>query len=217
MIKARAKSERAAARASSLNNPMTAAYLSGDIATPSVEEQTTEAGPSQSHDEAESQPGNSSAAASAVDLHAPVEEPNTNGDGSATNADSSAPAPNPEESAPAPPPPTRLELLKAKPYLVQRFVRHILPILIDVYAASVALTVRSRCLMGLLKAVSFVEADDLKFILKVCHLCLEFILPTLMRVWEFSRYLWLVSSGRFYRLKIIPTWSSERYNSWNCC
>jgi E3 ubiquitin-protein ligase TRIP12 len=61
----------------------------------------------------------------------------------------------------------RLELLKEHPELVARFVKTILPVLVDVYAASVAVRVRTKVLMGLVKAVAFTDADSLKVTLRV--------------------------------------------------
>ncbi|KAF9454223.1 hypothetical protein P691DRAFT_809767 [Macrolepiota fuliginosa MF-IS2] len=59
-------------------------------------------------------------------------------------------------------PPDRTELLRSKPVVVGRFVQLLMPILIDVYAASVATPVRIKTLTGLLKAVSFLDADAIK-------------------------------------------------------
>ncbi|KXN92383.1 Ubiquitin fusion degradation protein 4 [Leucoagaricus sp. SymC.cos] len=59
-------------------------------------------------------------------------------------------------------PPDRTELLRAKPVVVGRFVQLLMPILIDVYAASVITPVRIKTLTGLLKAVSFLDADAIK-------------------------------------------------------
>ncbi|KAG8894296.1 Ubiquitin fusion degradation protein 4, partial [Tulasnella sp. 403] len=61
---------------------------------------------------------------------------------------------------------TRTEILREKPELVHRFLRIMVPVLVDVYAASVALQVRSRSLTGLLKAISWMDADELSAALK---------------------------------------------------
>lgn len=61
----------------------------------------------------------------------------------------------------------RIETLKGRPDLVHRFLHYLVPILVDVYAASVALQVRSRALTGILKAVSWMDGDDLLGVLKV--------------------------------------------------
>ncbi|KAJ7698902.1 hypothetical protein B0H17DRAFT_1196492 [Mycena rosella] len=69
----------------------------------------------------------------------------------------------PEEGAAAAP--DRFELLRSKPAVVGRFMQLMVPILIDVYAASVITPVRVKTLTGLLKAVSFLDADGLKRVL----------------------------------------------------
>ncbi|KAI0364359.1 hypothetical protein BV20DRAFT_1107706 [Pilatotrama ljubarskyi] len=56
----------------------------------------------------------------------------------------------------------RTELLRSHPEVVGRFLRLLVPILVDVYAASVITPVRVRTLTGLLKAVSFLDGDELK-------------------------------------------------------
>lgn len=61
--------------------------------------------------------------------------------------------------------PDRTELLRSKPTVVGRFMQLIVPILIDVYAASVITPVRVKTLTGLLKAVSFLDGDGLKRVL----------------------------------------------------
>ncbi|KAG6853894.1 hypothetical protein C0991_000359 [Blastosporella zonata] len=81
------------------------------------------------------------------------------------------PAPDATEEpavvAPTPTPTTldRTELLRSKPVVVGRFMQLMVPILIDVYAASVITPVRVKTLTGLLKAVGFLEADGLKQVL----------------------------------------------------
>jgi E3 ubiquitin-protein ligase TRIP12 len=76
-----------------------------------------------------------------------------------------------EEALPLPPPkePTvdRTELLRSKPAVVGRFMQLMVPILVDVYAASVITPVRVKTLTGLLKAVSFLDGDGLKRVLTV--------------------------------------------------
>ncbi|KAJ7780447.1 hypothetical protein B0H14DRAFT_3586076 [Mycena olivaceomarginata] len=72
----------------------------------------------------------------------------------------------PEEgTASALPAPDRLELLRSKPAVVGWFMGLMVLILIDVYAASVITPVRVKTLTGLLKAVSFLDADGLKRVL----------------------------------------------------
>ncbi|KAG6909327.1 hypothetical protein DXG01_000927 [Tephrocybe rancida] len=70
-----------------------------------------------------------------------------------------------EEPAAAPVALDRTELLRSKPAVVGRFMQLMVPILIDVYAASVITPVRVKTLTGLLKAVSFLDADGLKQVL----------------------------------------------------
>lgn len=66
------------------------------------------------------------------------------------------------------PPQDRTELLRSKPEVVGRFMQLTVPILVDVYAASVSTPVRIKTLTGLLKAVSFLGADELKRVFTVC-------------------------------------------------
>jgi len=58
-------------------------------------------------------------------------------------------------------------MLRGKPEVVGRFMQLIVPILVDVYAASVITTVRTKTLTGLLKAISYLEADGIKQVLTV--------------------------------------------------
>lgn len=66
----------------------------------------------------------------------------------------------------------RTELLRSKSKVVGRFLQLMVPILIDVYAASVITPVRVKTLTGLLKAVSFLDAEGLKRVLTVCLIVL---------------------------------------------
>ncbi|PPQ99844.1 hypothetical protein CVT26_009341 [Gymnopilus dilepis] len=61
--------------------------------------------------------------------------------------------------------PDRTDMLRSKPTVVGRFMQLLVPILIDVYAASVITPVRIKTLTGLLKAVSFLDSDGLKPVL----------------------------------------------------
>ncbi|KZT38098.1 hypothetical protein SISSUDRAFT_1062304 [Sistotremastrum suecicum HHB10207 ss-3] len=72
---------------------------------------------------------------------------------------SASPAPTPIKVEPAV---SRIELLHSIPEVVDRFMDLIVPILVDVYAASVITNVRVRALSSLLKAVSFLDGDGLK-------------------------------------------------------
>lgn len=55
----------------------------------------------------------------------------------------------------------RVEMLRERQSIVKRFTQLVLPTLVEVYAASVALHVRVKALTGMLKIVSFVEAEPL--------------------------------------------------------
>ena len=61
----------------------------------------------------------------------------------------------------------RTELLRSKPEVVGRFLHLMVPILVDVYAASVITPVRVKTLTGLLKAVSFLDGEELKQVFTV--------------------------------------------------
>ncbi|KAF8967730.1 hypothetical protein BDZ97DRAFT_1903295 [Flammula alnicola] len=61
--------------------------------------------------------------------------------------------------------PDRTDMLRSKPAVVGRFMQLLVPILVDVYAASVITPVRIKTLTGLLKAVSFLDSDGLKPVL----------------------------------------------------
>lgn len=61
----------------------------------------------------------------------------------------------------------RLKLLRDKPGVVSRFLYLIVPILFDVYSASVTLQVRMRCFTGILKATSFVDGIELENLYRV--------------------------------------------------
>jgi len=67
----------------------------------------------------------------------------------------------------AEPPSDRTELLRSEPEVVGRFIQLIVPILIDVYAASVITPIRVKTLTGLLKAVGFLEGAELRTALHV--------------------------------------------------
>ena len=74
----------------------------------------------------------------------------------------------PSTSVSAPPAkPDRTELLRAKAGVVGRFMQLIVPILIDVYAATVATPLRLKTLTGLLKATSFLDGEGIKSVLMV--------------------------------------------------
>lgn len=58
-------------------------------------------------------------------------------------------------------PPDRTDLLRGEIVVVSRFMRLMVPILVDVYAATVITPVRIKALNGLLKAVSFLAPQEL--------------------------------------------------------
>lgn len=86
---------------------------------------------------------------------------------SAPDAQSQPDADVPTVTASKEPPVSRIDLLRSKPEVVGRFMQLMVPILVDVYAASVVTPVRVKSLTGLLKAVSFLDADDLKRVFTV--------------------------------------------------
>jgi E3 ubiquitin-protein ligase TRIP12 len=92
---------------------------------------------------------------------------------------SAAPTPDQEAGSPvalelpqtSEPSMDRTELLRSNMAVVNKFMRLMVPILVDVYAASVITPVRIRTLTGILKAVSFLEAGGLKQVLHVSCTC----------------------------------------------
>ena len=66
--------------------------------------------------------------------------------------------------------PDRTELLRSHPEVVGRYMHLMVPILVDVYAASVIAPVRVKTLTGLIKAASFLDADELRRVFTVCLL-----------------------------------------------
>ena len=71
----------------------------------------------------------------------------------------------------------RVSLLKSRPELLGKFVKAIVPVLVDVYAATVAPRVRAKVLNGLVKAIAAAEQDHLKLTLEA---------STLFHVWKLS-------------------------------
>lgn len=65
--------------------------------------------------------------------------------------------------------PDRTDMLRSQPAVVARFMQLLVPILVDVYAASVITPVRIKTLTGLLKAVGFLDPEGLKPVLMVSH------------------------------------------------
>ena len=65
----------------------------------------------------------------------------------------------------------RITLLKSRPELVGKFIKAVVPVLVDVYAASVASRVRTKVLTGLVKAIASAEPEHLKVTLQVSAFC----------------------------------------------
>ena len=93
-----------------------------------------------------------------------------------TPADSPHEGDEPTPTSKESPPPDRTEMLRGKPEVVDRFMQLIVPILVDVYAASVITTVRIKTLTGLLKAISYLDADGIKRVLTVSGVVLGFVM-----------------------------------------
>ena len=137
MVKAKAKVERATARQAT----------SGATSTPATHPTMMVASPSPAH---ASPVAHDPAAADSGSAELPIQ-------------DAEAP-PLPPSKEPAV---DRTELLRSKPAEVGRFMQLMVPILVDVYAASVITPVRVKTLTGLLKAVSFLDGEGLKRVLTV--------------------------------------------------
>ena len=99
---------------------------------------------------------------------APATNPETPSQDVEDAVDSSAALPAVEATTATP---DRTEMLRSKQGVVGRFMQLLVPILVDVYAASVITPVRIKTLTGLLKAVSFLDPDGLKSVLLV-SLCI---------------------------------------------
>lgn len=166
MVKAKTKADRAAARAAASGGPKSVeatAPAALTAMTPVSGADDSSDGPataSQSHSAGEDQTDSHSQAASAAGEPADPAGPGAPTGSAPTPAASSRDKEKEKHSL-------RLSLLKEKPELVLGFMRSMVPILVDVYAASVAIQVRSRSLAGILKAVSWFDADDLTLVLKV--------------------------------------------------
>lgn len=143
--KAKAKSERAAARQAALQQQAAHSMLAAAIGGSSSIVPTNPSTPAANSEAATPAESVADAAEDAV-LPGPLAP------GAAT-AGSSAP--------------DRTELLKSKKEVVGRFMQLMVPILIDVYAASVITTVRIKTLTGLLKAISFLDGEEAQNVLTV--------------------------------------------------
>jgi len=106
--------------------------------------------------------------------------------GPASETATPTPADSPHEADESTPPnkesPDRTEMLRGKPDVVGRFMRLIVPILVDVYAASVITTVRIKTLTGLLKAISYLDADGIKRVLTVSRDSTRFSMQGINRI-----------------------------------
>ncbi|KAK6908083.1 hypothetical protein I203_102084 [Kwoniella mangroviensis CBS 8507] len=60
----------------------------------------------------------------------------------------------------------RFELLQSNPEIIGKFIKAVVPVLVDVYAASVVFRVRAKVLSGLVKAIAFANAEQLKSTLR---------------------------------------------------
>jgi E3 ubiquitin-protein ligase TRIP12 len=138
MVKAKAKADRAAARLAAHQAHVAAQVLVGGEPSSTVIAPTVDR---------EASP------ATGTDL--PSQEVDEAGDHMAVEAAESEVVPD------------RTEMLRSKSAVVAKFMQLLVPILIDVYAASVITPVRIKTLTGLLKAVSFLDGDGLKRVLMV--------------------------------------------------
>ena len=109
----------------------------------------------------------------------------------------------------------RSELLRSKPEVVGRFMQLMVPVLIDVYAASVITSVRLKTLTGLLKAVGFLDTEDLKQVFSVR--LFYYLLNRAFANFISSLFRWLASLPRFYHRRIIPPSFWGLFNSWRYC
>jgi len=62
---------------------------------------------------------------------------------------------------------SRLSLLRKNLEIVSRFLHLIVPVLFDVYAASMTLQIRLRSLTSILKATNFVDDEDISLLFRV--------------------------------------------------
>lgn len=167
MVKAKGKSDRAAARAA-------IAGVAGGSRPPPVEPAPsavaplTAVTPLAAHDEAAEMPAPGTHHQSTGEDQTDAQSQGASAAGEATDpgaaAAASAQSAKDKEKEKSK---MRLTLLKEKSTLVHGFMRSMVPILVDVYAASVAIQVRSRSLAGILKAISWLEPDELSVVLKV--------------------------------------------------
>uniref|UniRef100_D8Q152 HECT-type E3 ubiquitin transferase n=1 Tax=Schizophyllum commune (strain H4-8 / FGSC 9210) TaxID=578458 RepID=D8Q152_SCHCM len=93
------------------------------------------------------------------------EEPSETAAGSSTPAQGDEASVSTSTKPAGAPVSERTQLMRSHPDLVGTFMQLTVPILIDVYAASVNLSLRTKTLTGLLKAISFLDAEGLKRVL----------------------------------------------------
>lgn len=105
----------------------------------------------------------------------------------------------------------RMELFKAHPDLLSKFIKAILPVLVDVYAASVATRVRTKVLNGLTRAVAFSEPEQLRATLRVSRSAVHSQCGA-----DIRRCLWQASSARSFRREITRR-SPFKLFSWSSC
>ena len=186
MVKAKAKADRAAARlaAHQAHVAQASSLVVEPVTAPVVAHVDREASP----------------APIATDI--PSQEPDEAGDNMAVEMAESEAVPD------------RTEILRSKSAVVAKFMQLLVPILIDVYAASVITPVRIKTLTGLLKAVSFLDGDGLKRVLMV-SLDIWRLQRTVNIV--FSLYRSLALPLPFYPPKITPPSSLELCSLSTCC
>jgi E3 ubiquitin-protein ligase TRIP12 len=107
----------------------------------------------------------------------------------------------------------RTELLRSKPGVVGRYMQLMVPILVDVYAASVVAPIRLKTLTGLLKAISFLDADELRRVFTV-SIILQTLCVFVVDVCS-SLFRSLALPRLFYPLRIIHLWSLRLFSSSN--
>lgn len=90
----------------------------------------------------------------------------------------------------------RITLLKSRPELLGKFIKAIVPILVDVYAASVASRVRSKVLIGLVKAIASAEKDDLKDTLKVRGVLVTFFPADILQSVPLASFLCAIIASK---------------------
>jgi E3 ubiquitin-protein ligase TRIP12 len=118
------------------------------------------------------EPGSQPSADASETLPVPV-QPSlpTQVTGSSEAADSQSQSIEESGTQPAPaalkdPTKDRISLIRSELTVASRFMQLMVPILVDVYSASVSTSLRAKALTGILKAASFLDEEDLKTVLK---------------------------------------------------